>query len=79
MATTIRKTTWNTFRTSCYTHDVANDQASAGGVHLRQVRWNGHQWQMRVCQSNGCYRSYSEVWAVTDAEGEAAFATAQQN
>jgi hypothetical protein len=75
---TIRRTTWNTFQTTCYTHDVAQDQRSAGGTHNRQVRWNGHQWEMRIRQSNGANEAYSQAWGVTDAEGEAAFEKAKK-
>jgi hypothetical protein len=74
----MRKDTWNTYATYCYTYDVANDQRSAGGVHLHQVRKTRAGWQKRICQSNGRFRSYSEVTPLSEAEGEAAFATAQQ-
>lgn len=75
---TIRKTTWNTYRTTGYTYDVANDQASAGGVHHHQVRKTKAGWQYRICQSNGCHRSYGQVESIGEADGEARFATAQQ-
>ena len=75
--TKLNKRPWNTYRPTCYTHDVAQDQRSAGGTHNRQVRWNGHQWQMRIRQSNGSHEAFSETWAVTDADGEAAFETAK--
>lgn len=76
--TTIRKSNWNTYATRGYTHDVANDQASAGGVHHHQVRLGKRGWQHRICQSNGRYQSYGPVSVITDAEGEAHFATAEQ-
>ena len=72
----MRKSTWNTYAVRGYTHDVGNDQSSAGGVHLHQVRRTPRGWQKRICQSNGNHQSYSAVEAVTDADGEAAFATA---
>jgi len=75
----MKKTTWNTYATYGYTHDVANDQRSAGGVHLHQVRKTASGWQKRICQSNGRFRSYSEVSPLSDADGEAAFATVQQS
>ncbi len=76
--TTIRKNAWNTYATTCYTHDVANDQRSAGGVHLHQVRKGKGGWQRRICQSNGKHEAFGPVTAISDAEGEARFATAEQ-
>lgn len=74
----MKKTTWNTYRTLGYSYDVANHQASAGGVHLHQVRLTPDGWQHRICQSNGNYRSFGPVTPMEPAEGAAAFATAQQ-
>lgn len=77
--TTIRKSAWTTFATTSYTHDVANDQASAGGVHLHQVRRTKGGWQTRICQSNGRHKSYGAVVPIDDAEGEALYARSQQS
>lgn len=74
---TIRKTTWNTYRLKGYTHDVANDQSSAGGVHLHQVRKTAHGWQERICQSNGRHKSYSDAEPISDEDGEAKFELAK--
>lgn len=75
----MRKTTWNTYATTCYMYDVANDQASAGDLHLHQIRWHRqHGWQTRICQSNGRHSAYGAVSPAEDAEGAAMFATAQQ-
>ncbi len=75
----MRRDEWNTFRTMAYTYDAANDQGSAGGVHLHQVRKHKSAgWQRRICQSNGTHRAYSDVFPISDAEGEAAFASAEQ-
>lgn len=71
------KSTWTTWATRGYTHDVANDQRSAGGVHLHQVRKTKAGWQARVLQSNGKYRHPGEVSPIEDAEGEARYATAK--
>ena len=76
---TIRKATWNTYRTSGYTHDVANDQASAGGVHHHQVRKAKSGWQTRICQSNGRHQAYGEVNAISDEDGEAKFEMAKKH
>lgn len=77
MATTqLKKTTWNTYRTTGYSYDVANDQRSAGGVHLHQVRRTKNGWQKRICQSNGQFQAYGPVESISDADGEAKFATA---
>ena len=75
---TMKKTTWNTYATSCYTFDAANDQRSAGGVHHHQVRHTADGWQKRIKQSNGVHTAYSDVSPLSDADGAAAFATAQQ-
>ena len=76
--TKLNRRTWNTYATRGYTHDVANDQASSGGVHLYQVRKAASGWQTRICQSNGRHQSYGPVISISDAEGESHFATAQQ-
>ncbi len=73
----MKASTWNTYHTTCYTHDVAQDQRSAGGVHLHQVRRVKTGWQKRIKQSNGSHTSYGETKPMTDADGAAAFATAQ--
>lgn len=73
------KTTWTTWATRCYTYDVANDQKSAGGVHLHQVRKTKSGWQARILQSNGKYRAAGEVSPLDEAEGEARYATAKKN
>lgn len=72
------KTTWNTYATAGYTHDVANDQASAGGVHLHQVRKTKAGWQRRILQSNGKHQAAGKVSPISEAEGEASYATAKQ-
>ena len=74
----MKSTTWNTYRTTGYTHDVAQDQRSAGGVHHHQVRRTKSGWQKRIKQSNGNHTSYGETTPMTDADGEAAYATAQK-
>ena len=74
----IKNSTWNTYRTLGYTYDVANDQASAGGVHLHQVRKTKAGWQKRIKQSNGRHVAYGPVSTMTDAEGAAAFETAKK-
>ena len=71
--------TWNTYHTSGYTQDVANDQASAGGIHLHQVRYTADGWQERICQTNGRHSAYGPVSSVDDETGAAHFATAQQS
>lgn len=74
----MKKTTWNTYALTGYMMDVANDQASAGGVHLHQIRKTKAGWQRRVCQSNGRHEAYGPVSSISDADGEAHYATAQQ-
>ena len=72
-----RKDHWNTYATYGYTHDVANDPASTGGVHLHQVRFGKAGWMTRIMQSNGNHRAAGRARSISDTEGEAFFATAQ--
>jgi len=71
------KRTWNTYATHGYTYDVANDQTSAGGVHLYQVRLTKAGWQKRILQSNGRHRASGPVEQVSDADGVALFERAK--
>ena len=73
-------TEWLTYATTGYTHDVAQDRASQGGVHLHQVRKSRMGlWQYRICQSNGRHQSYSRVETLTEADGKARYARAMQD
>jgi hypothetical protein len=72
----MRKTTWNTYYTTGYMYDVANDQKSAGGCHHHQVRKTATGWQKRILQSNGVYRAAGPVSAISPDEGEALYTTA---
>lgn len=78
MATTIRKDVWTTYSTTGYTHDVANDQRSAGGVHHHEIRHRGGVWQTRIRQSNGRFTTFSPVVEVDAEDGEKLFAKAKQ-
>ena len=73
----IRKDTWNTYRTSCYTHDVANDQQSAGGVHHHQVRLHKGRWEKRIVQSNGRFTAVGPTETVDDESGASWFELAK--
>lgn len=75
--TKLNKRNWNTYLTTCYTYDVANDQRSAGGVHHHQVRRTASGWQKRICQTNWLHRSFGAVEVVDDATGAALFARAE--
>lgn len=71
------KTNWNTYATYGYTFDAAQDQASAGGVHLHQVRKTKAGWMRRILQSNGRHKAAGPVTPIRDeAEGEAKWLTA---
>lgn len=74
----MKRTTWTTYATRGYTFDAAQDQRSAGGVHLHQVRKTKAGWQNRILQSNGRFEAAGPVSEISDADGEAAFATANQ-
>lgn len=65
----LNKIKWNSYYVGGYTHDVANDQSSAGGVHLHQIRKTVKGWQRRICQSNGKHQAYSTIENISDAEG----------
>jgi hypothetical protein len=72
----MKNSTWTTYRIVGYEYDVSNDQRSAGGIHFHQVRRVKDGWQHRICQSNGCYRAYGPVRAISAEDGEARWATA---
>lgn len=74
----MKKSNWNTYHTSAYTYDVANDQSSAGGVHLHQIRKRGKLWQKRIWQSNGSHGASGTVELVDEDEGELLFVTAEE-
>jgi hypothetical protein len=57
--------TFTTVLTSCYTHDVAQDQASAGGVHLHQIRKAKDGWRKRIVQSNGRWTAYGPTEVIS--------------
>lgn len=71
-----RKDIWTTYYTGGYTHDVANDQRSAGGVHHYEVRYRHGRWQRRILQSNGRHHAYGPVEDIDATTGEALFAQA---
>ncbi len=77
MTTTIRKTTWNTYRITGYTHQVGNDQRATGGVHVHQVRWTKSGWQRRTVDSNGRFESAGPVENISVGDGERLFADAE--
>lgn len=79
MKTKLNERTWTTYRQLGYTYDVANDQASAGGVHLHQVRKTAAGWQHRILQSNGQRQAAGPVDPISDEEGEACFTQACQD
>ena len=66
----LSKRNWNTYHVNGYTHDVANDQSSAGGIHLHQVRCIKNVWEKRICQSNGNHQSYGPHERVSESEGQ---------
>ena len=74
---TIRQTEWNTYSMRGYTHDVANDQRSAGGVHFLQVRRGPAGWQKRVLQSNGTATAAGPIEVLDTPQGEAYFEQAK--
>ena len=70
---------WNTYAVTGYTHDVANDTASQGGVHIHQVKRLSATgiWLKRVVQSNGRHIAYGHVVPVTAEEGQALYEEAK--
>lgn len=74
----MNKHTWNTYDISGYTCDVANDQASAGGVRIHQVRQTrAGKWQRRILQSNGQHEAAGPTKPLSAAAGEALYARAK--
>ena len=74
----MKQSQWKTYRAMGYTHDVAQDQASAGGAHLHQVRRSSAGWQYRILQSNGRHQAPGAVESISDAEGETKYAQATE-
>ena len=74
---TLRRDVWNTYRVAGYTHAITQDQASAGGVILSQVRRCKRGWQRRAVQSNGRHRSCTPPEDISDEEGLAAWEQAR--
>ena len=70
-------TNWNTYRATGYTHDVANDPPSTGGVNLHQVRLAPDGWRYRIVQSNGKHRATGPVERLAAADGQARYETAK--
>lgn len=69
---------WNTYATTGYTHDVANDPPSTGGVHLHQVRRSRDgRYLHRIAQSNGGRVAYGPVEEMDAKRGSAAIAAAR--
>lgn len=69
----MRRSTWNTYYTSGYTHDVANDPPSQGGVHKYQVRKISGVWQSRILQTNGRHSASGPISVIADDLGEERF------
>ena len=55
-----------TYRTPGYAHDVADDQASAGGVHHHCVRSTMSGFFKVIVQSNGNHQAESEPEKITE-------------
>lgn len=55
-----------TCRTTGYTHDVADDQSSAGGVHLHCIQFTADGYEYVICQSNGDHQAYGEYEPITE-------------
>ena len=70
---------WTTWAVTGYTYDVANDQRSAGGVHLHQIRKTKTGWQARIMQSNGRFKAAGEVKQITEEEWRQRNQTAQNH
>ncbi len=74
----LKKTAWNTYAVRGYTYDAANDQLSAGGVHLHQIRLGAQGWQGRIMQVNGHHTAAGPIWMIDPAAGEALFCEATE-
>ena len=73
----MRKDRWNTYSLSGFSYDVANDQASAGGVHIRQIKRGCEGWMHRVLQINGNHRASGPAEPIDAAHGEACYECAK--
>lgn len=75
----MKSTNWNTYKTRLYTYDVAQDQASAGGVHHHQVRKAKSGWETRILQTNGTHEAAGKFEEVSDEVGRALFEQAKNS
>jgi len=75
-----RRSVWNTYRTLEYVYDVAGDEPRQEYLQLHQVRRLKTGWQTRVLEmeTDGSAQTPGPIEAITDAEGEAHYATAVQ-
>ena len=71
----MKKSNWNTYKITGFTHQVGTDPRATGGVHLHQVRKHKTGWQRRTVDSNGRYTSAGMVETLSPAEGNAKFAS----
>ena len=72
------RNTFTTYRITGYHTQHGEDARATGGVVMLQVRRTRSGWQRRSVDSNGRYRSAGPVEPISEAEGEALFATALQ-
>lgn len=73
----MNKSTWNTYAVYGYTFQAGTDPRATGGVHLHQVRKGKAGWMRRVVDSNGRYQSAGRAVPISEADGEANYATAK--
>jgi hypothetical protein len=71
----MRKSKWNTYKICCYTHQVGTNPMATGWVHVHSVRHTSAGWQTRISDSNGLWLSHGRVRSVSDADGEALYAS----
>lgn len=67
------KRKWNSYHTCGYTYDVANDQRSAGGVHIYQIRKVKGGWEKRIVQSNGRFFGVGPTEKLSNEDGLSCF------
>lgn len=58
-------TTYKTYRTTGYTHQVGDDARATGGVHHYQIRRGERGYLVRIAETNGRFVSHGPAVEAT--------------
>lgn len=69
----LKKEEWNTTRVTGWVPGIINDEKSAGGQHLQQVKLTPEGWLRRMVQINGEHVCEGPEYKTTPDSGENGF------